>query len=118
MSIIKNNQAAKTTITRDMSDLDREVGNVYETVVVLGKRADQISTQIEEELGSKLEEFATSTENLEEIYENRERIEISKYYERLPKPSALAIQELLEGKVHIRRPEEGDATAAQEGPAA
>ncbi|HAE34796.1 MAG TPA: RNA polymerase Rpb6 [Bacteroidetes bacterium] len=109
MSIIKNNQAAKTTITRDMSDLDREVGNVYETVVVLGKRADQISTQIKEELGSKLEEFATSTENLEEIYENREQIEISKYYEKLPKSTILSLDEFKNGKIYTRRRDEENA---------
>ncbi|MCB0794940.1 MAG: DNA-directed RNA polymerase subunit omega [Flavobacteriales bacterium] len=101
----KNTNAAKTTITRDMADLDATIGNVYETVYVLGKRADQIALSIKEELNSKLEEFASTGENLEEVYENREQIEISKHYERMPKPAALAIEELEEGKIVVRRPE-------------
>ena len=115
MSNNRNTQAAKTTITRDMSELDEQVGNVYETVVILGKRADQITSQIREELSSKLEEFATSTENLEEVYENREQIEISKFYERMPKSAALAIQELSEGKIHFRRPDENPEEKPAEG---
>ncbi|MCB0791809.1 MAG: DNA-directed RNA polymerase subunit omega [Flavobacteriales bacterium] len=103
--------AAKTTITRNMADLDQEMGNVYETVVVLGKRANQIALATKEELTAKLEEFASTGENLEEVYENREQIEISKHYERMPKPGALAIHELMEGKLIVRRPEEvADAT--------
>lgn len=102
--------AAKTTITRDVNLLDKETGNVYESVAVLGKRANQIAVEIKEELSAKLEEFAVSGENLEEVYENREQIEVSKHYERMPKPSAMAIQEMLEGKLVFRRPgEEGGA---------
>ena len=96
--------AAKTTITRDVSKLDKETGNVYESVAILGKRANQISVQIKEELSAKLEEFAVSGENLEEVYENREQIEVSKHYERMPKPSAIAVQEMMEGHIVIRRP--------------
>ena len=103
---MKNSNAAKTTITRDVSKLDKETGNVYETVAMLGKRANQISVAIKEELSAKLEEFAVSGENLEEVYENREQIEVSKHYERMPKPSAIAIQEMLEGGIVIRRPGE------------
>jgi len=99
----KPTTAAKTTITRDVAKLDAETGNVYESVAILGKRADQISVRIREELGTKLEEFAMSGENLEEVYENREQIEVSKHYERMPKPGALAIQELQEGKLYFRR---------------
>jgi len=102
----KQSNAAKTTITRDVSKLDAEIGNVYETVSLLGKRANQISVAIKEELSAKLEEFAVSGENLEEVYENREQIEVSKHYERMPKPSAIAIQEMLEGGIVIRRPGE------------
>ncbi|MEO8069091.1 MAG: DNA-directed RNA polymerase subunit omega [Flavobacteriales bacterium] len=102
----RNLNAAKTTITRDMNKLDSGMGNVYETVYVLGKRANQIAVEIKEELGAKLEEFAISGENLEEVYENREQIEVSKYYERLPKPSAMAVQELMDGKVFSRRADE------------
>lgn len=99
----KSTAAAKTTVTRDVAKLDLETGNVYETVAILGKRANQISTRIKEELHTKLEEFAMTGENLEEVYENREQIEVSKHYERMPKPGALAIQELQEGKLYWRR---------------
>lgn len=99
----KPTAAAKTTITRDIAKLDAETGNLYESVAILSKRADQISLRIKEELQAKLDEFAMSGENLEEVYENREQIEVSKHYERMPKPAALAIQELLEGKLYWRR---------------
>jgi DNA-directed RNA polymerase subunit K/omega len=105
----KHTPAAKTTITRNVADLDKETGNVYEAVAILGKRANQISVQIKEELHAKLEEFAVSGENLEEVYENREQIEVSKHYERMAKPAALAIQELVEGKIYFRRQEEQPA---------
>ncbi|HEY0975978.1 MAG TPA: DNA-directed RNA polymerase subunit omega [Flavobacteriales bacterium] len=101
----KHLTAAKTTVTRDVNLLDKETGNVYESVAILGKRANQIAVEVKEELGSKLEEFAMSGENLEEVYENREQIEVSKFYERMPKPSAIAIQEMEEGRVIFRRPE-------------
>ena len=105
----KNANAAKTTVTRDVALLDKETGNVYEAVAILGKRANQISVEIKEELNAKLEEFAVVGENLEEVYENREQIEMSKMYERMPKPTALAVQELMEGKIYFRRPEEEEA---------
>lgn len=95
--------AARTTITRDMSRLDKEVGNVYEAVALLGKRADQLSIKVKEELSEKLDAFAQNGENLEEVYENREQIELSKHYERMPKPAAMAIQELMEGDIYYRR---------------
>jgi DNA-directed RNA polymerase subunit K/omega len=105
---LKHASAAKTTVTRDVNLLDKETGNIYESVAILGKRANQVAVEIKEELSSKLEEFAVSGENLEEVYENREQIEVSKHYERMPKPSAIAIQDLMEGKVVFRRPgEEG-----------
>ncbi|HRF78970.1 MAG TPA: DNA-directed RNA polymerase subunit omega [Flavobacteriales bacterium] len=106
---MKNSNAAKTTVTRDVSKLDQEIGNVYETVAMLGKRANQISVSIKEELSAKLEEFAVNGENLEEVYENREQIEVSKHYERMPKPGALAIQELMDGKLYFRRAGEAEA---------
>ena len=99
----KHSNAAKTTVTRDVAKLDHEIGNVYETVALLGKRANQISVAIKEELSAKLEEFAVNGENLEEVYENREQIEVSKHYERMPKPGALAIQELVDGNIYYRR---------------
>ncbi len=103
----KHLTAAKTTVTRDVDQLDKETGNIYESVLVMGKRANQIAVEIKEELGAKLEEFAVSGENLEEVYENREQIEVSKFYERMPKPSAIAIQEMAEDRIVVRRPEEG-----------
>jgi hypothetical protein len=109
----KQNTAARTTITRDMTKLDKEVGNVYEAVALLGKRADQLSVQLKEELGAKLEEFNQHGENIEEVYENREQIELSKHYERMPKPTALAIQELLEGDVYYRRAEHSGTPAKE-----
>ena len=102
----RNLNAAKSTITRDVNKLDAGTGNIYETVSILGKRANQIAVEIKEELGAKLEEFAISGENLEEVYENREQIEVSKYYERLPKPSAMALQELADGKIFHRKTDE------------
>lgn len=111
----KNTDAANNTITRNLSLLEEETNNVFETVAILGKRANQIGTDIKEELNAKLAEFATTTDNLEEIFENREQIEISKFYERLPKPSAIAIQEMLDGKVYHRNPlmdsEEGEGAS-------
>lgn len=108
----KHQNAAKTTVTRDVDQLDQEIGNMYQTVVILGKRANQVAVGIKEELGAKLEEFASNGENLEEVYENREQIELSKHYEKMPKPSAIAVQELVEGRLHFRRPEDGDVTPA------
>ncbi len=99
----KNTNAARTTITRDVKDLEAQTGNIYESIVVISKRANQISSELKEELSLKLEEFATSTDNLEEVFENREQIEISKFYERLPKPHAIAVQEMLEDNVYFRR---------------
>jgi len=105
----KNTNAARTTITRDLTEIDvKTSGNIYEAIVVMAKRSNQISKGMKEELIAKLEEFATTQDNLEEIFENREQIEISKFYERLPKPHAIAVQELLEDKIYMRVPEEGE----------
>ena len=97
-------------VTRNMADFAEQTGNVYMSVSVISKRANQISVKLKEELNSKLAEFATTVDNLEEVFENREQIEISKYYERMPKPTNLAIEEFLEGKVYLRNPEEEEAT--------
>jgi DNA-directed RNA polymerase subunit K/omega len=104
----KKTNASPSTITRDVISMSDEVGNVYESLVLLSKRSNQINTEIKEELTAKLEEFATTHDNLEEIFENREQIEISKFYERMPKPTSIAVQELLEGKIYYRKPEESD----------
>ncbi len=93
-----------TTVTRNVPDFDMQTGNVYESLVVISKRANQIASEMKEELNSKLSEFNSSTDNLEEIFENREQIEISKYYERLPKPTLIAVQEFTERKIYFRNP--------------
>jgi DNA-directed RNA polymerase subunit K/omega len=95
---------ASSTVTRDLRELDVETGNIYESLVIMSKRANQISNNIKEELHQKLSEFASANDNLEEVFENREQIEISKYYEKLPKPSLVAVQEFLDGKVYYRNP--------------
>jgi len=96
--------AESTTVTRDMRDLETPSGNIYESISVIGKRANQIALNVKEELNAKLQEFATSSDNLEEIFENREQIEISRHYERMPKPTLVAIHEFQEGKVYFRNP--------------
>jgi DNA-directed RNA polymerase subunit K/omega len=93
-----------TTVTRNVNDLDQKTENIYESLVIIAKRANQISNNIKEELHGKLAEFASSNDNLEEIFENREQIEISKHYERMPKPSLIAIDEFLNDKVYHRNP--------------
>lgn len=95
---------AGSTITRDLRDLDVKTDNIYESIVIMAKRANQISNNVKEELHQKLSEFASSNDNLEEIFENREQIEISKHYEKMPKPSLVAVQEFLEDKVYYRNP--------------
>jgi len=95
---------ASSTVTRDLRDLDKTTDNIYESIVVMSKRANQISNNIKEELSQKLSEFTSSNDNLEEVFENREQIEISKNYEKMPKPSLIAVQEFLEGKIYYRNP--------------
>ena len=92
------------TVTRNIMDLCEETGNIYESVAIISKRANQISIQIKEDLSKKLAEFASYNDSLEEVFENREQIEISRYYEKLPKPSLLATQEFVEGKIYWRDP--------------
>ncbi|EOR92841.1 MULTISPECIES: DNA-directed RNA polymerase subunit omega [Arcticibacter] len=104
MSNTVKSTVAPSTITRDLRQLDTTTGNVYESLVVIAKRANQISNNIKEELSGKLSEFASSNDNLEEIFENREQIEISKHYERMPKPTLIAIDEFLNDKVYFRNP--------------
>ncbi len=99
----KNTNAERSTITRDTIDLEKNTGNIYESIVILSKRANQISASMKEELTAKLQEFASSTDNLEEIFENREQIEISRHYEKLPKPVAVAIEELKEDQIYTRK---------------
>ena len=89
-------------ITRDVEKISTPTGNLYQSVVVISKRARQISVNLKEELNNKLAEFATTVDNLEEVFENREQIEISKFYERMPKPTTTATEEFLEGKLNYR----------------
>jgi DNA-directed RNA polymerase subunit K/omega len=101
----KKTNAELTTITRDANDLAKKAGNIYEAVAILSKRANQISETLKDELVSKINEFASHADNLEEVFENREQIEISKYYESLPKSTAIAIDELMNDEIYIRKPE-------------
>lgn len=105
----KTVKADLTTVTRDIRQFDEKTGNIYEAVSIMARRANQISLQMREELHEKLDEFGSHSDNLEEIFENREQIEISKFYEKLPKPSLIAVQEFLDDKIYYRNPakEEG-----------
>lgn len=100
----RKNNAPLSTVTRDMNALSSEVGNVYETVKVIAKRANQISSEMKTDLEKKLQDFASYNDNIEEIFENREQIEMSRYYEKLPKATLIAAQEFTEGKVVCRNP--------------
>jgi len=100
----KKSNTPLTTVTRDMIELSSDTGNVYETVCIISKRANQIAAQMKSDLEKKLQEFASLNDNLEEISENREQIEISRYYEKLPKPTLIAAQEYVDGKIHFRNP--------------
>lgn len=99
-------------ITRDMDKISAQTGNIYESVVVISKRARQIAVNIKEELNGKLAEFATTVDNLEEVFENREQIEISKFYERMPKPTSSAIEEFTENKLMYRHRSDIEAEKA------
>jgi len=100
----KKTNAPLNTVTRDMVKLSEDTGNVYETVAIIAKRANQIADQMKHDLEKKLQEFASLNDNLEEVTENREQIEISRYYEKLPKPALIAAQEYEEHKLHYRNP--------------
>ena len=102
--VYKKTNAPSNTITRNMVELCEDTGNVYETVAIIGKRANQIAVEMKNDLSKKLQEFASYNDNLEEVFENREQIEISRYYEKLPKPTLIAAQEYEEGKVYYRNP--------------
>ncbi|MBD0823110.1 MULTISPECIES: DNA-directed RNA polymerase subunit omega [Aestuariibaculum] len=103
---LKKTTAPVNTITYDRNQIDEPTGNIYESISIIARRAEQINTEIKKELIDKLEEFATYNDSLEEIFENKEQIEVSKFYEKLPKPHALAVQEWLTDKVYFRNTEE------------
>ena len=96
-------------VTRNMADIMAPSQNVYKSISIIGKRARQIAVQHKEDISNKLAEFATGVDNLEEVHENREQIEISRQFERMPKPSNIAIEEFLEGKVAFRMPDEDES---------
>ena len=98
----KKSNAPQNTTVHDLIELAQQTGNIYETVAIIGKRANQISTDMKNDLEKKLQEFTEKTDNLEEISENREQIEISKYYEKLPKSTLIATKEYEDGKLHFR----------------
>ena len=100
----KKSKAPTNTVTHNLMDFCKGTDNVYESVVIMSKRANQISVKMKEDLAKKLKEFASSNDNLEETFENREQIEISKYSERLPKPTLIAADEFLKGKLYFRNP--------------
>jgi DNA-directed RNA polymerase subunit K/omega len=100
----RKSNAPLTTVTRDMIRLTENSGNVYETLMVIAKRSNQISVDMKQDLEKKLQEFASCNDNLEEVFENREQIEISRYYEKLPKPSLIAAQEFEDGKIFYKNP--------------
>ncbi|WP_066225348.1 DNA-directed RNA polymerase subunit omega [Formosa haliotis] len=103
---LKKINAPVNTITYNRNKIDEPTGNIYEAISIISRRADQINTEIKKELIEKLEEFATYNDSLEEIFENKEQIEVSKFYEKLPKPHALAVQEWLDHKVYYRNTDE------------
>ena len=100
----KKSKAPVNTVTRDIMELCKETGNIYESVAIISKRSNQISVEIKHDLNKKLSEFASYNDSLEEVFENREQIEISRYYEKLPKPTLLATEEFIEGNVYWRDP--------------
>ncbi|MFT4673698.1 MAG: DNA-directed RNA polymerase subunit K/omega [Saprospiraceae bacterium] len=102
MADIKNSKAPLSTTTIDKNQVDAPTNNIYEAISIISKRANQINGDIKKELLEKLDEFATYNDSLEEIFENKEQIEVSKFYEKLPKPHSLAVQEWLEDKIYHR----------------
>ena len=101
---MKDNKISSSAEARNLKELEGLSGNLYLSTVVIAKRANQISAQIKEELSNKLSEFATDHDNLEEVHENREQIEISAHYEKMPKPTLIATQEFIDGKIYYRLP--------------
>ena len=102
----KNTKAANTTITYDKTKIEAPTQNIYEAITIIAKRSEQIGVDLKNELIDKLEEFATYTDSLDEVFENKEQIEVSKFYEKLPKPTAIAVEEWLNDKIYFRNPED------------
>jgi len=100
----KKTTAPSNTVTRNLMDLCRDTGNIYESVAIISKRSNQIAADMKDELSKKLQEFGTNSDSLEEVFENEEQIQISRYYERLPKPTLIAIEEFQNDRVYYRNP--------------
>lgn len=99
----KNSEAPLSTVTYNREEVEKETNNLYEAIVVMAKRADQINGELKKELIDKLDEFATHNDSLEEVFENKEQIEVSRFYERLPKPTAMAVEEWLSNETYFRK---------------
>lgn len=110
----KKTGAESTTITRDLLELSSKTGNIYNSIAVIAKRSSQINRELKEELINKLEEFATHNEQLEEVFENSEQIAVSRFYEKLPKPWAMALKELLEEEIYIKSIQEEDSSDSED----
>ena len=110
----KKSKAPVNTVTRNIMDLCDETGNIYESVAIISKRSNQIAVEIKQDLNKKLQEFASYNDSLEVVFENREPIEISRYYEKLPKPTLIATQEFLDGNVYYRDPSKDNANTNAE----
>ena len=106
MTKYRESKASLTTKTYDKDDIELNTNNIYEALSIIAKRTNQINSDIKKELHEKLDEFATHNDSLEEIFENKEQIEVSKFYERLPKPHAIAIEEWLNDKIYHRNTDE------------
>ncbi|MDR1555919.1 MAG: DNA-directed RNA polymerase subunit omega [Tannerellaceae bacterium] len=106
----KKTNAPVNTMTRDMMKLSVDTGNIYETTMIIAKRANQVAMDMKQDLGKKLQEFASYNDSLEEVFENREQIEISRYYEKLPKPTLIAAQEYEDKKLYFRNPAKDKGT--------
>jgi DNA-directed RNA polymerase subunit K/omega len=108
MNNYKNTKAPHSTITYDRNEIEQKTNNIYESIVIVSKRAKQIDAELKIELINKLEEFSTNNDTLEEVFENREQIEVSKFYERLPKATQIAVQEWTDNEIYFRRVAEED----------
>jgi len=106
MKDYKNTGAPDTTVTFDKTKIEEPTQNIYEAIAIMARRASQVNDDLKRELVDKLEEFATFNDSLEEVFENKEQIEVSRFYERLPKPTAIAVQEWLNNEIYYRIPEE------------
>ncbi len=108
MKDYKNSEAPSTTITFDKTKIEEPTQNIYKAISIMSKRASQVNEDLKRELIDKLEEFATFNDSLEEVFENKEQIEVSRFYERLPKPTAIAVQEWLDDEIYYRSPEDNN----------